>query len=349
MNNILISVIIPVFKVEQFLPQCLDSVMNQTYKNLEIILVDDGSPDRSGTICDDYALKDSRIKVIHKENAGVNEARITGFKESNGEYITFVDSDDYVSPYYVECLYRPIAERDVDISCVQWTYVYEDKQRHDRRNREGFFDKKGIEDILRKDFLFDYKSNTTAFNLGLCCKMIRRKCLIGAMEKARGLWMGEDLISNLYMMHHISSLYVSQDYLYFYTIRQGQSTRNGELKSWENQVDQWHRILEIDKNQYLRSQLPYRILSMMKFYIRNILENPNKTCLSFVENIKNIQNYEIIKTYFCDYKYSSLRLLDKVFVYLIKRKHYRLLYYLSSFSIPFIRKSKELIRKIRNN
>ncbi|MBQ6972329.1 MAG: glycosyltransferase [Synergistaceae bacterium] len=100
----LISVVIPVYKVEQYLNECVDSVINQTYENLDIILVDDGSPDNCPAMCDDYARKDSRIRVIHKPNGGLSDARNSGIDIAHGEYITFIDSDDYVSRTYVEQL-----------------------------------------------------------------------------------------------------------------------------------------------------------------------------------------------------------------------------------------------------
>ena len=99
-----ISVIVPVYNVEQYLPQCLDSIINQTYKNLEIICVDDGSPDNSGKILDEYAKKDKRIKVIHQENQGVSVARNTGLDNATGKYIGFVDPDDWIEADYYETL-----------------------------------------------------------------------------------------------------------------------------------------------------------------------------------------------------------------------------------------------------
>ena len=105
-NEPLISVIIPVYKVEKYLNKCVDSVLNQTYKNLEIILVDDGSPDKCPEICDEYAKKDDRIKIIHKQNGGLSDARNVGIEKSTGEYITFIDSDDYVDSNYIEQLYK---------------------------------------------------------------------------------------------------------------------------------------------------------------------------------------------------------------------------------------------------
>ena len=94
----LISVIVPVYKVEKYLDKCVKSIVNQTYKNLEIILIDDGSPDMCPIICDRWAASDSRIKVIHKVNSGIADVRNVGIQEASGQYIGFVDSDDYISP-----------------------------------------------------------------------------------------------------------------------------------------------------------------------------------------------------------------------------------------------------------
>lgn len=115
----LISVIVPIYNVEKYIHKCVDSIINQTYKNLEIILVDDGSPDNCGKICDEYAEKDSRIKVIHKENGGVAEARNTGLDNAKGEWIAFIDSDDWIDNDYYETLQKNITD---DIDCIIFGY-----------------------------------------------------------------------------------------------------------------------------------------------------------------------------------------------------------------------------------
>ena len=107
-----ISIIVPVYKVEAYLRECVDSIINQTYKNLEIILVDDGSPDNCPAICDEYALKDERIIVIHQKNGGLSAARNAGLEIATGEYICFVDSDDLIHPQYCEILYNGIHNTD---------------------------------------------------------------------------------------------------------------------------------------------------------------------------------------------------------------------------------------------
>lgn len=114
----LISVIVPVYNVSGYLRQCINSLLRQTYNNLEILLIDDGSTDDSGKICDEYIMKDKRIKVFHQDNKGLSGARNTGIKNMSGKYITFVDSDDFVSDNYIQELYKLLILNDADISCV---------------------------------------------------------------------------------------------------------------------------------------------------------------------------------------------------------------------------------------
>ena len=112
----LISIIIPIYRVEQYLARCIESVLCQTYKNIEIILVDDGSPDNCGDICEQYAKVDSRIKAYHKFNGGLSDARNYGIERANGSYIAFIDSDDYIAPDYIAYLYQLIQKYNSDIS-----------------------------------------------------------------------------------------------------------------------------------------------------------------------------------------------------------------------------------------
>lgn len=125
--NYLISVIVPVYKVEKYLNKCIDSIINQTYKNLEIILIDDGSPDGCPEICDNYKKKDSRIKVIHTKNKGAGHARNQGIREANGDFISFIDSDDYISPLFYEYLIGLFNE-NIDIVECGYIDVYDDSE-----------------------------------------------------------------------------------------------------------------------------------------------------------------------------------------------------------------------------
>lgn len=121
----LISVVIPVYKVEAYISECIDSVLEQTYHNLEIILVNDGSPDSCPQICDEYAKQDSRIKVIHKENGGLSDARNAGLEIATGKWVSFIDSDDWIEPEFISTLLDTAKSNDADISVCAYTKVYE--------------------------------------------------------------------------------------------------------------------------------------------------------------------------------------------------------------------------------
>ena len=119
----LISVIIPVYRVEEYLRRCVDSVLAQTYENMEVILVDDGSPDGCPAICDSYAASDSRVRVLHQENAGLSGARNAGIDASSGKWLAFVDSDDYLAPHFLERLYKACIDTDSELGVCRWEYV----------------------------------------------------------------------------------------------------------------------------------------------------------------------------------------------------------------------------------
>ncbi len=129
MENPSISVIVPVYNVEKYLPKCIDSILQQSYSDFELILVDDGSPDNCGAICDEYARKDERIRVFHQENAGLSCARNLGLKNSIGEYIAFVDSDDYVKPNYLRDLYEALPRQNQNKGLIIGSFdrIYIDK------------------------------------------------------------------------------------------------------------------------------------------------------------------------------------------------------------------------------
>lgn len=122
-----VSVIIPVYNVEKYLPRCIKSVLDQTYQDLEIILVDDGTKDNSGIMCDEYATKDNRIRVIHKENGGLSSARNSGIEIATGDAVFFLDSDDYLSTECIEKMVCLMEENDADISIIQMKYIPENQ------------------------------------------------------------------------------------------------------------------------------------------------------------------------------------------------------------------------------
>ena len=159
----LISIVIPVYKVEKYLEKCIESIINQTYKNLEIIIVDDGSPDNCPQMCDEFAKSDKRIKVIHKENGGLSDARNAGIDIATGKYITFVDSDDYITNDYVEYMYNLIKKYNTKIATCETQVVHIES---DEENQEQFIE--NIEVLTARDLfykiLFAQKSDVSAYS-----------------------------------------------------------------------------------------------------------------------------------------------------------------------------------------
>lgn len=153
----LFSVIVPVYKVEKYLPQCIESVLNQSYKDFELILVDDGSPDNSGLICDEYAKKDNRIRVIHKKNGGLSDARNEGLSAANGEYIWFLDSDDYMTESAMDKVANMIINNfDLDMVTCAHTNAYSDGSKTTIYLPENYSDI----NINRDEYLYKlHKSN----------------------------------------------------------------------------------------------------------------------------------------------------------------------------------------------
>ncbi|MBE5962332.1 MAG: glycosyltransferase [Lachnospiraceae bacterium] len=135
-SNDLISVVVPIYNVEKYLKKCIDSLIAQTYKNLQIILVDDGSPDRCGEICDAYAKQDKRITVLHKKNGGLSDARNAGIELCKGKYVTFVDSDDYLSEECILYLYKTLVENNADLSICGFKYITESGKIINKLNSE---------------------------------------------------------------------------------------------------------------------------------------------------------------------------------------------------------------------
>ena len=134
MKNPLISIIVPVYKTEQYLDRCLDSIVNQTYKNLEIILVDDGSPDNCPQMCDEWKTKDSRIRVIHKENDGLANARNSGIEIASGDYMMFADSDDFLEKDMIDFLLNLSLKYDADVSRCGFYFDYENGEKKSAGN-----------------------------------------------------------------------------------------------------------------------------------------------------------------------------------------------------------------------
>ncbi len=179
----LISVIVPVYNAQTYLPHCVDSILRQSYQKLEIILIDDGSTDMSYAMCDEYAAMDRRVKVIHKENGGVTSARKAGLAEAAGEYIGFVDSDDWIEPHMYETLYKLFEENDLDIiSCG----FYREGGEETEIRSDGL--KEGMHVILDHDaFMQEVMKGNKLYSENICSylwsKLIRKEILINCQKR----------------------------------------------------------------------------------------------------------------------------------------------------------------------
>lgn len=234
MQNDLISVIVPVYKVEEYLCECLDSIINQTYKNLEIILVDDGSPDNSSTICEEYAEKDSRIKVIHQKNSGVSVARNTGLNAVTGDYIGFVDGDDYIELNMFEELYKCLTANFADMS------VCGIKQ-FGVKTKSDFY---GNKCLNRSDFLKEVLcENIPSY---LCNKLFKKQLFSGIVFPANLVY--EDLSVLHMIVAKASKIGLNDKTFYNYRARENTITSTRNLKNTSDHINAAHERSEKYKN-----------------------------------------------------------------------------------------------------
>lgn len=241
MQEITISVIVPIYKVEEYLPECIESILQQTYKSLEIILVDDGSPDESGNICDAYAKKDNRIKVIHKENGGLVSARKAGCELATGQYVTFVDGDDKIALEMYEKMLS-WAEEDTDIiicDCYRW-----EKEQISVINQNMDADLY-VGEKLQKNLQEHALCYGEYFSFGLLPavwnKLYRRELYVPIqMQVPEAIRLGEDAACTYPCIMGARKVIYRKEPLYYYRIRETSMTRTwkpGQAKEILTLVD----------------------------------------------------------------------------------------------------------------
>ena len=214
-----ISIVIPVFKVENYIHQCLDSIINQTYKDLEIIIIDDGSPDDCGHIADEYARTDSRIKVLHKSNEGLSAARNDGIQEASGEWISFVDSDDWLELNTYETLVASVGEHNPDILIFKGYRNFESKQSIINGFPNDFYteDRGIIQKIQRASLCMYYAPYAPSIQGFPWNKMIRTSLIKdNDLKFARNVKANEDVIFNLHLFQHAKSVQYINKAFYHY-------------------------------------------------------------------------------------------------------------------------------------
>lgn len=254
-NKAKISVIVPIYNVEQYLHKCIDSIVNQTYHNLEIILVDDGSPDQCGKICDEYAEKDSRIIVIHKPNGGLSEARNAGLNIAKGDYILFVDSDDWLETNACESVINFAKDHNADIVTFGVIFVQDGKKTYSHFGLKGKVSPsdciKGMVYQIHENGIYNYAVNK-----------LYSKVLFKSIRYEKGK-LAEDQGTTYKLFHNAHNIWVCEMNLYNYFQRDNSISRvqfNSKLMA--DRIELWiERLAFIEK--YYPEIVNYQIAQIL--------------------------------------------------------------------------------------
>lgn len=218
-----VSIIVPVYNVENYLDKCIESIVNQTYENLEIILVDDGSPDNCPATCDSWAQKDSRVKVIHKENGGVSSARNAALDIASGDYIGFVDSDDWIEPDMYEILIKNAEEYDAEISRCAGFFDYDDRS-EEYSETVSCTVCNGRDELVKSVI-----SDDTYANLWMG---IYKKSLFNSVRFDSDIAVGEDWLVNYWLNKAANRKVVVKEHKYHYVQRQSSALHSDSAKKY---------------------------------------------------------------------------------------------------------------------
>ena len=330
-----ISVIVPVFNAENYLERCVNSILKQTYQNFELILVNDGSADNSGIICDNFAKKDNRIKVLHKQNGGVSAARNAGLEIASGEWICFVDSDDWIYENYLETMFKPIVEKNVDLVICGI-----DKIEKDKKIVSYNFTNKTIFAFSNKDFaniFYQLRHNPkNAVYLNSPVNKIFNKTLLTNIRFNTNLKVCEDYDFVIQYLKKINSTAFLSENLYCYEYNATSAVHNANaqiqflsvianLKATK-EYESFLNMQEFLYNQYFTETISNFIIFL---FLQNI-----KFKLEIKETVKNVQ--KVLKNKF-EYGYTKKlynsqtnkteksNILHKFIIALFKTKQYWLI------------------------
>ncbi len=249
MENAKISIVVPAYNIESYLPRCLDSILAQTYENLEVIVVNDGSTDGTGVVLDNYAQQDKRIRVIHKENSGVTKARFMGIRQATGEWIGFVDGDDYIEPDMYERLMKNAITYNADISHCGYQMVF--PERVDYYYNTGCLEQQdnftGLKELLQG----------TKIEPGLWNKLFHKKVfqkLLDSDVEDSGIKINEDLLMNFYLFQ-LSETSIYKDFCpYHYMIRKGSAATGKKPQHYLDSLKVLELLhMEVKENEELNS------------------------------------------------------------------------------------------------
>ncbi len=329
-----ISIIIPVYNTEKYLRKCLDSIINQTYKDFEAILVDDGSVDKSGMICDEYERKDSRFVVIHKQNEGVVEARITAFELSKGELITFIDSDDIVSPDYLQKLSKPILDGNADLVTCSFCYMEDDgRKAYPNFRFEGIYNSAKLKDFIANHYFYDSISKEWGMSWLLWSKMAKRYLVEKALIQGKGMWFGEDQLGSFYMLYNCKKLVILSDRLYFYMIHGVQASSKLSVQAskryreslWESLITMFERYKQLDVDKIASAGIRQRTWLYINQTIFRKMAKVEMSKSEFLRQIKEVRNTQFMNSYFRPLSV-NFGIKENIKYWLLKMRFYTLFY-----------------------
>lgn len=281
-----VSIIVPVYQVEKYIRQCIESILAQTFTDFELILVDDGSDDNSGKICDEYAEKDSRIKVIHQKNCGLSRARNIGMDNASGKYLMFVDSDDYIAPNMAECLYKSITKDNCDIVACNFRYFFEDDEKKD-------FSTENKAEVLSGSEIFYYRKNERNYGFWtVACNKIYKAETFKNVRFRCGKYHEDEFWANDIYRMDIKAASVS-DCLYYYRQRQNSITGNKNIQKYLDIIEALDERIYVYLNQEEYYFEAYKVLIYSLEYLykgKKIIQNDeHKSKIRYYEQqTKNI-------------------------------------------------------------
>lgn len=277
----LLSVIVPVYNTEKYLRKCIESILDQTYSPLEIILVDDGSTDSSGKICDFYAQNYENVSTIHMKNSGITSARLKGVEQSTGNRITFVDADDWIDPnyYLMSC---DESNSDLIVTEIDSYYGEDHIIRHKLNYKEGFYYKDEILKEIIPTMLWDSELGRWAFDPSLCTKIFKREIILDELKKVRkiGSNYGEDSMVIFPLMFRIDKIKLINKSFYYHRQRQ-----QGEVASYIKNDDffiKLYKVYEYLMNTF-KNEGHYEMMKTQldNFYIQSV--DLKKQCYKYLE------------------------------------------------------------------
>lgn len=321
--NPLISVIVPVYNVDKYLNRCIDSILNQTFKQIEVILVDDGSTDNSPIICDEYSNKYENIKVIHKKNNRVAAARNDGIKIATGKYIALVDSDDWIEPNMLEEMYNKAEEFHTDITMCDFRKVgAESEYTVSQPIREGYYDRNMIElELFPCLIMFENIEFPPTISNWTC--LFRRKFLIeNNLFYDEDIHYCEDSIFGSKAMYNANGFYYMKNrYFYNYFYNPNSTTSTCNMKKWDSYLIINDRLKEYFKDS--KFDFSRQIKINMLYFTLNFLGEIEKSNLEHKEKrklCKELFSSESVKNIFKDFELPSVNYKLKIILLIIKHK-----------------------------